>query len=197
VRRGIRIAALALAAALVLAIIFHGWVLSEMASYLDLGMPPQKADLVYVLAGDYAGNRVLKGGELVREGYAPRALVSGPSGTYGHYESDLAIPFAEQNGYPASYFVAFPNHALSTRDEAMAAVEKMREMGAHRVLIVTNPYHSRRALMLFRDVAPDMTITVVDAPDEHFTVDGWWRDREGRKIFLIEWLKTFAGWFRI
>jgi len=35
---------------------------------------------------------------------------------------------------------------------------------------------------------------VVAAPDLHFTIQGWWHDREGRKTFALEWAKTFAGW---
>jgi hypothetical protein len=34
---------------------------------------------------------------------------------------------------------------------------------------------------------------VVAAPDDYFSADGWWRNREGRKVFLVEWLKTVAN----
>jgi uncharacterized SAM-binding protein YcdF (DUF218 family) len=124
-------------------------------------------------------------------------VVSGPAGDYGYYECDLAIPFAVKAGYPESEFLRFPNHAHSTREEAAAAVEELRGLGAHRVLLVTSLYHTRRAGGLFRAAAPDLTFIVVSATDEHFTPDGWWRDREARKTFVIEWLKTGATWFGI
>ena len=63
------------------------------------------------------------------------------------------------------------------------------------MLLVTSDYHTRRAGKIFRHQAPDMTFDVVSAPDEYFTTDGWWHDREGRKTFLIEWMKTVAEWF--
>jgi uncharacterized SAM-binding protein YcdF (DUF218 family) len=175
--------------------LFHARILAALGSYLDQSGPPEKADVAYVLAGDSRGHRILKAAELVREGYAPHAVVSGPAGAYGHYESDLAIPFAVQAGYPESEFIPFPNHALSTREEAEAAVQELRSLGAHRVLLVTSLYHTRRAGGLFRSIAPEMTFIVVASPDEFFTKDGWWRDREARKTFLYEWLKTIAGWF--
>lgn len=196
-KRGIRIAGLALGAAILLALLFHTRLLTAMASYLDQSSPPQQADVVFVLAGDFAGNRVLKAAELVRQGYAPKALVSGPAGLYGRYESDLAISFAESAGFPASYFLAFPNRAKSTREEAAVAAKQLRALGAHRVLLVTNNYHTRRAGLVFRQEAPDLAFIMVEAPDEYFSVDGWWRNREGRKIFLIEWLKTVADWMRM
>jgi hypothetical protein len=38
---------------------------------------------------------------------------------------------------------------------------------------------------------------VVAAPDRYFSSDGWWKNREGRKTFLVEWEKTVATWFGI
>jgi uncharacterized SAM-binding protein YcdF (DUF218 family) len=150
-----------------------------------------------VLAGDSNGHRILKAAELVREGYAPRVVVSGPAGNYGFYECDLAIPFAVKAGYPESEFVRFPHEAHSTREEAAAAAGELHSLGAHRVLLVTSLYHTRRAGGLLRAAAPDLTFIVVAAPDENFTPDGWWHNREARKTFLLEWLKTAAGWFNI
>jgi uncharacterized SAM-binding protein YcdF (DUF218 family) len=150
-----------------------------------------------VLAGDASGHRILKGAELVRQGYAPRVVVSGPAGNYGYYECDLAIPFAVKAGYPESEFVPFPNHSLSTREEAAAAAVELRSLGAHRVLLVTSLYHTHRAGGLFRAAAPDVTFIVVAAPDNNFTPQGWWHNREARKIFLYEWMKTGATWLHM
>jgi uncharacterized SAM-binding protein YcdF (DUF218 family) len=123
--------------------------------------------------------------------------VSGPAGTYGFYESDLAIPFAEKAGYPASYFVAFPNHALSTKQEAEAILPELRRLSVHSMLLVTSDFHTRRAGRIYRALAPDLRTTVVAAPDEHFSAGGWWKNREGRKTFMIEWMKTVAEWLGI
>jgi uncharacterized SAM-binding protein YcdF (DUF218 family) len=185
------------AAVVLLAVLFHVRILTALGAYLDQSGPPEKADVVFVLAGDASGHRILKGAELVRQGYAPRVVVSGPAGNYGYYEFDLAIPFAVRAGYPESYFVPFPNHALSTREEAAAAAAEFREFGAHRVLLVTSLFHTRRAGGDFRAAAPGVTFIVVAAPDENFTKDGWWHNREARKTFLLEWLKTGASWLKL
>jgi len=155
---------------------------------------PARADIAVVLGGDFYGNRILKAGELVRAGFAPKVLVSGPSGTYGLYESDLAIPFAAKHGYPASYFVALPNDATSTTAEADAVIGELRRRGARRVDIVTSDYHTRRAGKIFRSKAPDLTIRMIAAPDRYFRAGNWWEDREGRKVFGMEWMKTVATW---
>src|SRR6185503_298684 len=54
---------------------------------------PAKADIAVVLAGDFWGHRVEKAAQLVKQGYVPQALVSGPPGAYGHNEADMAVEF--------------------------------------------------------------------------------------------------------
>jgi uncharacterized SAM-binding protein YcdF (DUF218 family) len=155
---------------------------------------PAKADIIVVLAGDYAGNRILKAAELVRQGFAPQALIDGPSQAYGLHESDLAIAFAVRHGYPESYFVPFPNDARSTGAEADAVLAELRRRKLHRIDIVTSDFHTRRAGKIFRSKARDVEIHMVAAPDRDFTPDGWWKTREGKKVFATEWTKTVGTW---
>jgi uncharacterized SAM-binding protein YcdF (DUF218 family) len=197
VKRALRIVALVLAAAIVLGLIFHNAVLTAMGSYLVKAEAPEKADIALVLAGDAEGNRILTAAQLVRQGYVPHVLVSGPSGIYGYHECDLAIPFAVKAGYPESYFVHFENDARSTQEEARDAVARLRQLGAHKVLLVTSDYHTHRAGKIFRAAGPDLQFIVIAAPDASFTAAGWWHSRQGEKIAFIEWLKTVTEPFGI
>lgn len=153
--------------------------------------------MIVVLAGDFFGNRILKGAELVREGFAPKVLVSGPGEAYGLHESDLAIPFAVRHGYPESYFISFPNDARSTASEADAVLAELRRRKLHNIDLVTSDYHTRRALSIFRSKAHDLEIHMVAAPDRDFSPDGWWKTRDGQKVFATEWMKTVATWLGI
>jgi uncharacterized SAM-binding protein YcdF (DUF218 family) len=189
--------ALGLAAVVVLALIFHSAILAGLGGYLVNAGPPQKADIAVVLGGDPSGNRILKAAELVRQGFTARILVSGPTGMYDYAECDLEIPFAVRRGYPESYFVRFEHRARSTGEEAEVVVPELWRLGAKTVLLVTSDYHTRRAGRIFRKAAPDLTFDVVAAPDPYFTASAWWKNREGRKTFAIEWMKTVAEWFGI
>lgn len=191
-KRILRATALIVAAAVLLLILFHAPVLAALGNFLVQASPPQKADVIVVLAGDGYGRRILAGAELVRQGYAPKALISGPSGNYGNYECDLAIPFAVKAGYPESYFLHFEHGARSTEEEARLVTQKLHSMGVRQAMLVTSNFHTRRAGRIFRKAAPDIEFFVVSAPDEYFKPDSWWRDREARKIFLYEWMKTVA-----
>lgn len=178
---------------------FAGWlahdrILGALGRYLVDAAPPEKADIAVVLAGDAYGHRILTAADLVRNGYAPLVLVSGPGGEYDFHECDLAIPFAVKRGYPESYFAHFEHNARSTAEEAEAIVPELRRRNVHKALLVTSNFHTRRAGGIFRRAAPDMTIVTIGAPDEYFTPGGWWHSREGEKTFLVEWEKTVASW---
>ncbi|MBZ5626003.1 MAG: YdcF family protein [Acidobacteriia bacterium] len=156
---------------------------------------PTKAEIAVVLAGDDTGHRIEKGAELVRAGYVPAVLVSGPP-YYDVHECDLAIAFAVRKGYPAGWFIALPNPTLSTRQEAWFILQELRRRAIHSFLLVTSDYHTARAARIYRAVeramggGPDMR--VVAAPDEYFREASWWRNREGQKTVFFEWSKTLA-----
>jgi uncharacterized SAM-binding protein YcdF (DUF218 family) len=183
-----------LAASIVLLVALRCPILASAGYFLVKAGPPQKADIIVVLAGDGFGHRIEKAADLVKEGWAPKVLVSGPNGNYGSYECDLAIPFAVKAGYPESYFLHFEHNARSTEEEAHAVTEKLRAMGMKRVILVTSNYHTRRAGKIFRRAAPDLNIFVVASRDEFFSPDNWWCVREARKTFLLEWTKTVSEW---
>jgi uncharacterized SAM-binding protein YcdF (DUF218 family) len=184
VKRGI-LAALALAIVAILAVALSGRELVNSES-------PQKADIVAVIGGDYKGNRITKAAELVRHGYAPRVLVSGAGGQYGHMESELAIAYAVEKGYPRDIFIGLQYPALSTTDEARAVTARLRQMGVHTYLLVTSDYHSARATRVFRRVAPDLEVHPVAAPDPDWNNGRWWITREGRKTWFFETVKTLT-----
>lgn len=182
---------------LLLIVVTHRWWLTAIGQYLVRAGPPVHADLVVVLAGDWTGNRILKGAELVREGYAPKALVSGPGRLYNAHEDALAIDYAVDHGYPRDCFIAARNDSNSTRSEAVALLADMRRMGVHSADVVTSDYHTHRAGNVYRKLADGIQIRMVAAPYPDFKLGSWWRYRQGEKTVLLEWTKTVAYWFGI
>jgi uncharacterized SAM-binding protein YcdF (DUF218 family) len=153
---------------------------------------PEKADMIVVLGGDWYGNRILKGAQLAKDGYAPQVLVSGSGYLYGFYESDLAVPFALRHGYDEKLFIKFRYPVSSTKEEAQAVIPELRRRGVKKYLLVTSEFHTRRAGGIFRSVGPDLEVRVVACPDTlHW--NNWWNDREGRKAFFMEWTKTVSA----
>jgi uncharacterized SAM-binding protein YcdF (DUF218 family) len=177
-------------------LLFSQRILWGMGEMLVAAEPPQKADMELVLGGDFTGGRILKACELIRSGYAPRAIVSGGGSVYGSHESILAIAYAATRGCPADYFIPVPFPATSTFDEAQQVILLVRRTGAHKILIVTSPSHTARAGRVFRRLAPDLDVHTVACIDSKWNKGYWWKTREGRKVWLLETAKTVADFFR-
>jgi uncharacterized SAM-binding protein YcdF (DUF218 family) len=153
-----------------------------------------KADAIVVLGGDAYGNRIIRAAELAKSGYAPIVMVSGPHNLVGN-DSDTTILYATRKGYPASMFEAIPlpENINSTHAEEEYIGDKLREQRITSIDLVTSNYHTRRAAWLWRKINPGIRVNVVPAPDPYFSPGGWFRNREGKKTFLMEWLKTGAA----
>jgi uncharacterized SAM-binding protein YcdF (DUF218 family) len=162
---------------------------------LDGGGKPEKADAALVLAGGSAGDRVTLAGDLVKEGYAPIALVSGPPFSYGVRECELAIGYAVRQGYDAKLFECADSDGTSTYEEAEDLIPTLRKKGVKKYLLVSTDSHTRRAAGIFRDLAPDLQCVPVSSHHPWFRLDEWWKTREGRKAVFYEWVKTITSWF--
>ena len=193
-RNALGLVAVAVFLCLILALA-HEPILRNAGEFLVEDQGPEKADAILVLAGDMRGLRIMRAGELVRSGYAPVALVSGPYDIYGVNEAELAIQFAVRKGVPAAYFEPLRLRALSTNEEAQAYVPELRKRNIRKLLLVTSDYHTRRAGETFRRVlGSDVQVRTVAAPDPFFAPGSWWHNREGQKTVFFEYSKTLASW---
>ncbi|HEX4595936.1 MAG TPA: YdcF family protein, partial [Bryobacteraceae bacterium] len=130
----------ALLASLLAAWVFREPLLVSAGQFLIRSDAPDKADLIYVLAGDFWGSRVLAGSELGARGYAKQVVFSG--GLYADdYEGDMSIRFAVEHGYPRPLFLAVPLQARSTIEEAVELRPIFERLRAKRVILVTSDYH--------------------------------------------------------
>jgi uncharacterized SAM-binding protein YcdF (DUF218 family) len=175
--------------------------LGALGSALIHDEGPAHADIAVVLAGDSWGYRLTRGAELVRQGFVPLVLVSGPPAFYDVNEANAAIHFAILKGYPAEWFIPVYHTALSTREEATAMLDALQQRNIHSALLVTSDYHSGRAGRIFREVerrrGGGPNLRVVASGDRFFSAGNWWHNREARKIVFMEWTKTLASVFGI
>ncbi len=189
--------ALAAVAIIVVAYLARDFWLPAVGYALIHSDAPAKADIAVVLAGDSQGHRIEKAAQLVKDGYISQVLVSGPPGLYGINESDLAVQFIQREGYPAQWFIPFPDPSHSTREESAYVLRELQRRSVHSFLLITSDYHSARARRIFlateREMGYAPQFQTVAARDEFFHADSWWRNREAQKTVFIEWWKTLAN----
>ncbi|HVW10757.1 MAG TPA: YdcF family protein [Bryobacteraceae bacterium] len=177
--------------------IFSPQILRSIGSLLEADGPPVKADAIVVLAGDGKGYRMLKGAELGKQGYAPVVIASNGGHRYLRTESALAIEFAVSHGYPADLFLETHWYAGSTVEEARNDIDLLRSRNVHKVVVVTSAWHTARSGRIYRRLAPDLEVHLVGVDDPDWDNGNWWRSREGKKEFLLEFTKTIADYLRL
>jgi uncharacterized SAM-binding protein YcdF (DUF218 family) len=188
-----------LAAVLLLALLWfsRGPILSRMGTFLNVGEPPRKADVALVLAGGWAGERVMKAADLVRQGYVPSAIISGSGNYYDVSECDAAIAFAVHRGVSPSIYTCVFTRGKSTREEAVDTIRELRRVGARKVLLVSVNSHLRRARRIYSEMAPDLEIHYIGAENPGFKLAEWYKSREGRKAMFYELTKFVTSPFGI
>jgi uncharacterized SAM-binding protein YcdF (DUF218 family) len=163
-------------------------ILAGLGKSLVVSDPLEHADLIYVLAGDFWGSRVLLGANLGSMGWAPRVILTG--GRYqGRCACDLSVDFAVQHGYPRNLFLPLPMEAQSTVDEALAMRPIFHRLGAKRIILVTSNFHSRRALQVFRLFLPEYDFRMEGSAEDFFDPHTWCKTPQGRHLLFSEYQK--------
>jgi len=168
----------------------------HIAGWLSESDPPQRAEAIVVLGDD--PTRVLQGADLYRAGHARRVLLAAParSPRWLRLEQEgLQVPWFEEAGrtlllrhdVPATAIETFGERLTSTVAEARAIATLFPD-GSPTLLVVTSPYHVRRARMIFRDALPHAKVLVVASGHEKFP-DRWWSDRDATPQVVLECAK--------
>lgn len=173
-------------------ILILGALASQAARFLVLD-EPEKSDAIVVLAGE-TSVRPARALELLRQGMAPHMFLDAETRDviYDQRLTDVAQKYV--NSLPEGNRVSVcPIIGFSTFAEADDVSRCLQPLGAHRVLIVTSDFHTRRALAIFRHRLPQYQFSVAAASGPGSFGESWWTNREWAKTTLDEWMKTL--WF--
>jgi len=161
---------------------FRGLAARQFASDL-----PAPADLIHVLGGGHAGPtiRIDQAVALYRRGLAPRLLLTGSE--WGIDWAARSAARARALGVPDSALLLHPA-PRSTRQEAICLARLAPALGARSVILVTEAFHSGRALRLFaRTLAPTgMRVISCPALPDGFPPPRWWEQPGLRALVLGE-----------
>jgi uncharacterized SAM-binding protein YcdF (DUF218 family) len=126
--------------------------------------PTQPADAIVVLGSAVwpgerpspsLARRIGHGIELWQAGLAPILAPTGGVGAYPPAEAEVMARVAREAGVPASALV-LDVHATSTAESAEQISALAELHGWSRLIVVSEPYHLRRASWLFREQGLDV-----------------------------------------
>lgn len=183
-------------------VVVAGWqyeaILRAHARFFTVDNAMPGADAILVLGGNNL-TRVPKALELHQAGFAPRVLLT----TVKPAKQELAhlLPGPREQAERIARHLSIETEfemlpsgkggATSTFDEAYDLLAFSRQENFRRVIIVTDGFHTRRALLAFSKVRGNSPITIEAAAAENdiFNEDNWWRSDMGIGTYVVEPVK--------
>jgi uncharacterized SAM-binding protein YcdF (DUF218 family) len=173
----------------------HGFILEKAGRYLYYKDELKPADVIVVLSGEET-ERVEYGVELFKEGWArkERIILAGGPLVWKYTWALLMEEQAKYLGVPKKDLL-LEDRSMTTEEDAIFTKEIMDKHGYKSCILVTSPYHSKRATKIFRKIMGDR-IKVISAPSTKnwFSFDEWWKRRRDRACVLNEWSKFMWLW---
>jgi uncharacterized SAM-binding protein YcdF (DUF218 family) len=175
---------------------FLGWTLAIILTTLVVGfvllvgvgfyLSPQdnvdKADAIVVVSGGQTTSRAEKGIDLYKQGYAPNIIFSGASLDDGPSNAFAMRDQALASGVPASN-IYIDEKSQNTYENAVNSKAILQSLAASKIILVTSPYHQRRANQTFESVlGKDYQLIGVSAFDDRWSKSQWWR--RGFPLFI-------------
>jgi uncharacterized SAM-binding protein YcdF (DUF218 family) len=153
----------------------------------------------------------MEAADIYRQGYAPKLIIV-DFNTYSCRLLDslkLHVPRGRENavsvlgqlGVPAESIRIIPGVVASTRGEAVAVRNYLQTRpDINAIILVSSPYHMRRATMLFRRELNklDHKVKVIPRPSSYSNISTsgrWFRNRNMAIMVLSEYLKIIASPF--
>lgn len=168
--------------------------LNSLYDYLAEEDKLERADYIFVY-GSKSTIRIEKAVELWKAGYAPKILISGSMPIYDQREKNEAETLKEyalQNGVPEENII-LESESITLPDNVKRSLNMLdtTRKGITKLILVNSPFAQRRGwchFMKFSDSSYQF-IRANSNASEMFSRKGWYKNEDGIKIIINEYLK--------
>ena len=157
---------------------------------LDVEDPLATADVIVALSGD-TGARTETAVDLWKRKYAPLILFAGAAEDPNSVASgEIMKREAVALGVPDSAILVEPS-STTTEQNARLVADLMKAQGLKSAILVTSPYHQRRAAILFAQAFGPAALTFTNYParDPDWDPNTWWLHEPARTLTAVELAK--------
>lgn len=162
-------------------------------------------DAIMILSGDIT-TRAQEGIELFQSGYSDKIYISTTkkrSNLYSHIlktKTELIKEIMEFENVQIDYIPSYKDGATSTLDEAKDMAYFLKQNPMKKILLVTNDFHSKRALYIFNKIFKKNNInTIVDIKaimSNRYDSYNWYMNENSLLNFaILEPLKLILYYF--
>jgi uncharacterized SAM-binding protein YcdF (DUF218 family)/glycosyltransferase involved in cell wall biosynthesis len=191
------------ALAAVYLLLFHTPVVWWLAEPLRLSEMPRPADAIVVFAGGVgesgeAGGgyqeRVKRAVDLYHAGFAPRMIFS-TGFVFAFQEGELMRSLAMANGVPSDAII-LEKQAANTYENVARSNQILAANNWRRALIVSSPYHMRRAMLTWRRIAPEINAIATPVDASQFYLRDGGPSLDQMRGLLQEYAAIALYWWR-
>lgn len=171
---------------------FIGWaLLIYLGNYLNVKPNPVPSGAIVVLSGGET-DRFDHGLELYQQKLAPLLIFSGAAKDDGPSNAYVMAKDAQEQGV-SNQSIIIEGNSRDTYENAKYVLDICREQQIKSILLVTSPYHQRRATLTFAKVFAGSDITINNAPStlDWWQTKDWWKNAEVSPIAKSELIKIF------
>ncbi len=164
-----------------------------VGQYLSPSDALTKADAIVVVSG--SGERVKHGVELYKEEEAPKLIFSGAAKD-GPSNALTMKKYAIKQGVPEED-ILLEEEATDTLENAKFTREIIKDEGFKKIILVTSPYHQRRAYEIFKEVLKNDDVEISNSPttQSRWKADNWWKSEPESTLTQSEIAKLFWAKF--
>jgi uncharacterized SAM-binding protein YcdF (DUF218 family) len=182
---------------IVMAVLIAGFAATIVAIGFFLSPQDQlrKVDIIVAISGGETQARTKEAVRLYRAGYAPKLLFSGAAQDKSGPSNAAAMrQEAIKDGVP-SEDILIEEDSANTAENAIATAPILKAIGAQSIILVTSPYHQRRASIDFHQIlGRNAVILNHSAPDSSWRKNSWWTDPFTWQLTFSELQKTIYAY---
>lgn len=152
------------------------------------------ADAIVAVSGD--DDRIKHAIELYKQGYASKLILSGAA-KEGFTSNAKAMQLeASKSGIPNEAII-LEEKSYNTYENALYTKEIVLSQRIESIILVTSPYHQRRAFETFKNIFRGTNIKLQNSPSQYssWKIDSWWKSDRERHLTQDEAIKVF--WAKI
>ncbi len=165
-------------------------ILLALSFYLSPQDKLEKTDAIIVISGGDTDARIKEGVELYFKGYAQTLIFSGAAASGSVSNAQAMKNIAISHGVkPENILIEETSETTAKNAQETAKIIKEKELDS--IILVTSPYHQRRAYVEFRkNLGDDFTIVNHSALDKDWRKNGWWESSRAVFLTVTEILKN-------
>ncbi len=167
-------------------------------AFLIVADPLVEAKAIVILSGG-SETRMREALDLYNSGYGEVIILTETGEQLENMDTlhslDMRIQLMN-NGVPAGNILVTSIEVSSTLDEAVAVKQLLERRQFSSAIVVTDPYHTKRASIIFNDVFSENPIEIYIRPvrNSWYSSPSWFLNPQGWRYTILEYVKLIGYW---